>query len=364
VLWSSCIRDPVFRTELERNLALADTRDKPMENDLVLVCVQAPAGAYSTLEDPDGVDVPLKAGDEFIGVLGTRRSGVNVTGELPARPLHPGSELSVLSAAGLLGDLRFVPRYLGGKAAQVAIIGFPWYEGKVANLSQRAPPQIMSGGRRRNVPTVVVAGTSAESGKTTAMCALIRSARRMGVAPTIAATKATGTGRLRDRRQYAAAGADIARDFVDLGHVSTYNLSTARFLGMLDRLLDVPAQTALLLLELGGDLLEAHVPEALAATAGQGQPVVLCVNDALGAGAALRMLADLGAGAPVVASLQTNQQALAARLGLREVLDPGEPAHADRMLARVLDAGKAPGPACGRDGGSTRRRTYGKGAAR
>ena len=67
--WSSCIRDPTYRTTLIQDLALTSVSKTPRENDLVLVEVVEHCGGYRALEILSGQDIALRVGMRFVGVM-------------------------------------------------------------------------------------------------------------------------------------------------------------------------------------------------------------------------------------------------------------------------------------------------------
>lgn len=76
-----------------------------------------------------------------------------------------------------------------------------------------------------NIPVIVVAGSSMNSGKTTCVASLIKGLEGDGYM--VAAAKVTGTGSGGDLWHFLDAGAETAIDFTDAGYASTYKLADA-----------------------------------------------------------------------------------------------------------------------------------------
>jgi hypothetical protein len=337
--WSSCIRNPAFRQRLEHNWHLRTTNPAPREGDLVVVRALADAGAYTVVENVHGREVRIYLGDEFVGILGTRRSGRNPTGVLPDWQLRSGDVLDLVAVGGLIAKATFTPRYYGGKALPVEIVGFPTLrQGRIANIRDgcrlSAPSRPIANGR-----VLFVLGTSAEAGKTTFLCEAVRSVQRWRGDLRVGAIKACGTGRLRDPLRYADSGAQVTVDFVEAGWPTTYNIPAAEFTAMLDQLIGLcQSRTDITFIEVGGDLLEACAPEAIAIAVELRAPAVLCVNDAIGAAAGMRQLTDARLQSVMICSMNQNQMALAERLRVEHVVDPQAPSDIDFALARLLPA--------------------------
>lgn len=335
----SCVRDPA--TALGPGTRLATGVPGVRPGDLVLVRCLSDTGAYDHVEDEHGTDVRLRAGDEFVAVLGTRRSGTNLTGEVPDGPLRAGRRLDLVAQGGLVAVVGTVPAYYGRPALAVEVVAVPTdARGQVRNLDD-AP--VVPVGPDAPVPPaaplLVVCGTSAEVGKTTLAGTLCRVVTAERPDLRTAAIKACGTGRARDLISHREAGYGTVTDFVDAGLASTYGVPAARFRAVLATLLrHCDARADLLVVEVGGDLLEACAPEALVLLAGAGAEFLLVVNDAMGALEGLRRLDALGRRPLAVGTLRQNPRSLAARLAMppREVLHPGDEEALRPLLAPIL----------------------------
>lgn len=342
----SCVR--AAPALLGGEVALAPVDAAPRDGDLVLVRCLDSTGAYDHVEDGTGAAVKLYRGDVIVATLGTRRSGTNLVGEVPDSPLRAGDRLSLVAQGGLVAVGVSVPAYYGTQALSLEVLGFPATPaGRVLNIAD-APVVEVRAQRRAPTPTpvLVVCGTSAEVGKTTLVCNLniAAKARRPGLRT--AAIKACGTGRAKDLLQYRAANYDVVTDFVDAGMPSTYGVAVDRFRAMLHTLVEQCEERAdLVVVEVGGDFLEARAPEALAMMAERAAAFVMVVNDAMGALEGLRRLHALGREPRLIGTFRQNPHALAQRLGVPvdRVMDPGDAAALDPLLGELL--GASPGGA-------------------
>ncbi|HEV2150643.1 MAG TPA: hypothetical protein VGR37_24810 [Longimicrobiaceae bacterium] len=337
-LWCSNVRSAGFRERLLRHATVLSVIDRPREGDLVIARALSSEGAYRQMEDPSGREVRLYQGDVVVGVLGTRKSGTNLVSIVPAGPLCAGDVVELAAVGGLLGTVTFTPRYYGGRALPMEVVGFFSLGGGVAaNLREgQCVPPAPEGSAPDGAP-VFVTGSSAEAGKTTFVCEAIQAIRQDAPGLRVAAIKACGTGRLRDLLRYADAGAHYVTDFVEAGWPSTYNLDPDTYRSVLEELVDAAARRAdVVFVEMGGDLLEAGAPTAVEVAGRRAAPMVYVVNDALGAIAGLEILGRSGMTRVVVASMRQNQHALAQRLELPLVVDPEDRDQVRDALGGVL----------------------------
>ena len=319
-LYCSCIRRVDLQARIDSGSDLQFNNSEPREGDVVVARVDGDVGAYMELESRSGRSTTLRRSDLVIGVLGCRRSGTNITAALP-KGVQSGDLLHLVSAGGLVARADFVPHYYGGQALPLEIIGFPSFEDRILNL--RDFQRLVTVGTHRRVPTVVVAGTSAEVGKTTTVREMVAFLKTIRPQLKIAAIKATGTGRVRDLLAYRSAGANCAIDFVEGGYPSTYGIGSEDYVRLVERLIDVASEHAdVVLVEIGGDLLEGRAPEALSLVGSHGWPLILVANDALGAMAGVELLLRYGVGSPFVATIRQSTRALADRLRIARAFDP------------------------------------------
>jgi hypothetical protein len=256
-----------------------------------------PEASPIVVEDVSGRAMTLVPRDIFLSTPGHRESTRWVVGGVPRGGLVPGSNYWVLAESGIVGNLvgdgpltkthLQQARYLG------AICG---PDGRILNICQFTE----SPSKRHadyGMPVFLIAGTSAEVGKTTASIAVLQALRLQGHA-TVVALKATGTSSYTELAMYRDFGARHVFDCVDFGLPTTYPSNRKGidrvFEAALDTCLSIPADAVLI--ECGGDILGANVPVFLKCLKRR-RPrpkVILAAADALGALGGKRMLKDIG----------------------------------------------------------------------
>ena len=167
--------------------------------------------------------------------------------------------------------------------------------GETLNIRQFAVTR--SAETDRNTPVYLLLGTSGDVGKTTAGVAVLRALRMQGHT-TVIALKATGTSSFAEIARYQDFGAAQAFDCIDFGLPTTYPSGRAGisdiFGNALDFCLSLPADA--LVVECGGDLVGANVPEFLTCLKARRTDlkIILAAADALGAMGAKQALAEIG----------------------------------------------------------------------
>ncbi len=257
---------------------------------------------YNTLEDVHGRMVPLFPGDVIAGALGHRDALQGYAGEVPSS-VAPGDEIQLLNLGGVLGvGARATPTL--GEPFRLEVLGsvltFPRVGERVgvaANVASAALPvppvaELPTGPLP---PVVALVGTSMNSGKTTACCALIGALRARGLR--VAAGKLTGVSLRRDVLEMADCGADPVALFTDFGVVTTNESNAPATARALVAHL-VHAQTVppdIVVLEFGDGLLGTYGVHALLE-----DPVVrasitttiLCSYDPVGTWGGVKLLQD------------------------------------------------------------------------
>ena len=317
-----------------------------VEGALLLVETLGEPGSIRTLEARSGREVALYRGDRFVAVLASRHSGTSEYGDVPARLAPPDAPtLELLARAGVVGHGRCLPPQRAALGfTRVKVLGELRRDGRALRLRDLCGTPAPS--TAPAAPTVLVAGSASEVGKTTACSALIRAFKRRG--RTVGAAKLTGTGRLRDVLAMRDAGADRALDFPEVGLATTYTAAAPvidaahAILGQLDA-----AGCDVVVAELGGDLLEANADRLLAdaVLARRTRAVVHVAGDVVGIVGAIALYRELGVRAELQPTLPYGRNALGSVERLRafglSALDVADDAACDAYVARVLERGDA-----------------------
>jgi len=158
------------------------------------------------------------------------------------------------------------------------------HQGDVINLAQYAlkwPDNI----EQRSIPIIAIAGTSMNSGKTTAAASLTHGLSQAGLS--VAAIKATGTGSGNDIWALEDAGATLCLDFTDAGYASTYKLSGVEVENVFSLLISSAkiAPVDVVIVEVADGLLHQESANLIASEVFQQQVdgVLFCAGDAMGA---------------------------------------------------------------------------------
>jgi hypothetical protein len=329
---SSCIRSSDLLDKIARSQRIEVNRN-PQEGDLVLTRVLSDCGAWDFIESTTGRETRIYSGDIILSILGTRRSGTSPSGTLPACPVHREDVLSLVSASGLIAIADSTPRFYR-EPRKVRVEAFFGVADHVINLRDCLPPMSERSGSQFGI--VIVAGTAAEVGKTTAIIRLIREFHQLAPRLEIGAVKACGTGRLRDCLAYRDSGAKRVADFVDFGWPSTYNIPTQTYLNVMQQMLAAMGGLDIVFVEIGGDMLEGRAPEALEELSGLPALPVLCANDAMGAAMGLCILGKHGWKDVAVVSHRQNLKCLQRRLGGVTTLDTADGPELARLASSLL----------------------------
>jgi hypothetical protein len=281
------------------------------------VCAfELPRDAFPiTVEAPTSRMMAIAPGDTFLATPGYRESTRWVSGSIPAGGLIPGDDYWVLAESGvvgeLIGDSPLEKGYLGRVRYLGAVCGD---RGETLNIRQFAVTG--SAETDRNTPVYLVLGTSGNVGKTTAGVAVLRALRMKGHM-TVIALKATGTSLFAEIATYQDFGAAQAFDCIDFGLPTTYPSGREGigdiFVNALDFCLSLSAEA--LVVECGGDLLGANVPEFLTCLKARRShlKIILAAADSLGAVGATRMLAEIGLGISLITGPCTDTPTLRER---------------------------------------------------
>lgn len=250
----------------------------PLPGDLILAQVME-LGQHRRLELVSSRRATLFEGDEIVVAYGNRYAPDQFEGIVPS---HLGP-CRLVAAGGVAA--RLLNRHDRVKSAtRITPLGLLTdNEGHRINLSNFRLPKA---DRLTPGPLVlVVAGTSMNSGKTTACANLVKGFVRQKIK--VAAAKFTGTGAGADYRSLVDAGANPVFDFVDAGYVSTYRVNR-------DVLLDIvmtlghemtSAKPDVIIIEVADGLLQRETARlfALPEFTDWIDGIIFAANDALGA---------------------------------------------------------------------------------
>ncbi len=259
---------------------------KPSAGDLLLARVDQ-LGHHSRLELTSSRRAEMFEGDEIAVVFGNRYAPDHYEAIVPDR-MGP---CRLVAAGGVAGRLlnshsRMKP------ATRITPLGLlADGDGTPINLSSFRLPQPAAINPEPLV--LAVAGTSMNSGKTTACANLVKGFVRRGLQ--VAAAKITGTGAGADYRSLVDAGADPVFDFLDAGYVSTYRVDQHDLLDIVMILGGhlAAASPDVIVIEVADGLLQREtarlflIPEFTGWVDG----VVFAANESLGAQAGVAWLA-------------------------------------------------------------------------
>ncbi|HEY1966673.1 MAG TPA: DUF1611 domain-containing protein [Pseudonocardia sp.] len=256
-------------------------------------------GEHNCLEDPHGRRLQLYPDDLVVGAFGNRYATDFYEGYLPTEQ----DKLHLLTSGGLLGtvasghrsranptELRLVGQLVDGSGRALRT------DDVAIRPIESAPPAL---------GTIVVLGTSMNSGKTTTTAAIVHGLTRAGA--TVGAGKVTGSASGKDHWSYLDAGAVSVLDFVDAGMPSTFGYPVDRLaeaMGTIRAGLVNDGATAVVL-EIADGVLQRETYSLAARLPGFADTVVLTVGDALGAIAGVRLLAELGVTVRAISGLVT-----------------------------------------------------------
>ncbi len=267
----------VRRVDLDRPLTVVADGRAPRHGDLVLAEV-VKIGQHQKLELTTSRRAALYPGNEIVVAFGARYAPDQFLAELP----DDLGECDLVAAGGCAATV--AAKHTSMKdATRIRPIGLLAADGRVLNVLDGAvpqPPQPMT-----HIPTILVAGTSMNAGKTTTVASLVHGLTAAGLR--VGAGKFTGTGAGGDRHSFADAGAAEVLDFTDMGHVSTYRVPVERLAEVAAQMHDTLAARGVdvIVLEIADGVLHSETCELLGHPAIQDRVdgAVFAAGDAAGA---------------------------------------------------------------------------------
>jgi hypothetical protein len=185
---------------------------RPQIGDLVLARVEK-IGSHAKLELPNGRRAHLSPGDTIIAAYGNRYAPDQFEAIISStmEPCH-------LVAAGGIISTKICKHDAMANPTRVTPLGLiADGEGRRLNLSTYAIPFASD---TPAIPTVLVAGTAMNAGKTMTAASLVYAFAKAGYR--VAGIKSTGTGAGGDLWFMSDMGAEVVLDFTDGGLPSTY----------------------------------------------------------------------------------------------------------------------------------------------
>ena len=257
----------------------------PLPGDLLLARVDE-LGQHGRLELTTSRRATMFEEDEIVVAYGNRYAPDQFEGIVPD---HLG-RCRLVAAGGVAA--RLLNKHDRMKSAtRITPLGLLTdTEGHRVNLSAYRLPKA---DRLDPLPLVlVVAGTSMNSGKTTACANLVKGFVRQNIK--VAAAKFTGTGAGADYRVLVDAGADPVFDFVDAGYVSTYRVNRDVLLDIVMTLGHemIESKPDVIVIEVADGLLQRETARLFATPEFTSwiDGVIFAANDALGAQAGVSWL--------------------------------------------------------------------------
>jgi len=221
------MRIPVDKiASVTRNLKLGkrltlSTEIEAVEGAVIAARVKGEKRTYNQLEDPHGRMSTLHDGDLIVGALGHRRALQGYEGAVPEK-VEVGDTLHLLNLGGVIGLCSSHHPELG-PPFELEVLGqvltFPDFQSRKGKPASLVAPARETKSPSAYPPTIFVAGTCMNAGKTAAACVIVRALTRAGLR--VGACKLTGVSLMRDVLAMKDHGATIGLDFTDAGLPST-----------------------------------------------------------------------------------------------------------------------------------------------
>jgi len=300
----------------------------PRPGDLVLVRIDR-LGQHRRLHLPDGRRQNLFGGELAVVAYADRYAPRQFEAIVPIdlSPCH------LVASGGVAAEVVSAHDRVRRSATAVTPLGLVAREpgGDVLNLADFALEAPGAPSFETAPPVIAVLGTAMNSGKTTVAAHLARGLRRAGIQAGFA--KVTGTGAAGDPFLLRDAGAQPVLDFSDAGHASTYRVSTAAIVDIVDTLIGhlAAAATDVILLEVADGCLQPETTELMRHPAFRARVdgVLFAAADAMGAAYGADWIQRAGYDLLAISGVLT-----AAPLQVREALyATGLPVvHTDKLL--------------------------------
>lgn len=306
--------------------------------DYIVGRVATPPGGNAWVELETGRMIQIAKDDQILGVLGTRRATLQVTGTW--EEVGDNGRMHMLTAAGVMGKMTSRSPF-ADLPMRIQYRGHLVRDGRPLNMQSFGCPP---GPGVFDTPVLLIIGSSMSAGKTNSARIVIRRLLRMG--HRVLAAKLTGAGRYRDILTMRDVGADAIYDFVDAGLPSSvcppgvYRKAVG---GLLSRMAEDDVDVAVI--EAGASPLEPYNGDtAMDLLAGRIRMMLLCASDPY---AVVGMIHAFGTEPDLVSGVACNTDAgrlLIHRLtGLTalELTDPTSLPELDSLLRERFPPGKS-----------------------
>jgi len=203
---------------------------KPKAGDLV-VCEVTRLRQHCRIEQPNGRRSRMFVKDKIVVCFGDRYAPDQFESIVPEN-----LEACHLVAGGGVASLMRHKSPKVKPATQIQPLGLIGNkEGHILNLKDYSVVSHSQQGSAKDIPILLVAGSSMNAGKTTTVASLIKGLTADGYQ--VSAAKVTGTGSGGDLWHFIDAGVKKALDFTDAGYVSTYLMSNEKLVKVFNSML-------------------------------------------------------------------------------------------------------------------------------
>lgn len=301
IKWGFCthtLAPAIYDDECPLDLAPVEGAPPPHRND-VLVAEVEQIDHHRRIELHSGRSATLYPGDVVGVAFGQRYATRQYEGIIP----EDLSTCHMLSVGGVCG--RVVGKApMMGEPTRLRPLGYVVDgAGERVNLRRYGRMPALA----PKTTTVVVVGSSMDSGKTTAACAIVHGLARSG--RRVCAGKITGTGSAKDILLMRDAGAYRTLAFTDIGHASTAGASYDELVNLADSIRSNLAVHSpdYVVLEIADGIVqrETHMLLEYFAKRGDVDHFVYCCCDTLGVPLGIDRLTRLGLRVTVVSGMVT-----------------------------------------------------------
>jgi len=294
------------RLRLPAEVGVSFDEHTPRSGDVIVVKALSESVTYGNLELPSGRMAKINRGDILAGVFGKRRALKGFVGDIPSTA-KPGDKLHLLNMGGLVGECKGHHSSYSD-AIEVEVMGLA-LNGSDQPLNIAANALEPAESLEPSAPFIIVAGSSMHSGKTVAVCEIIKQANQAGL--NVAGAKMSGVAALRDTYNMLDHGASNVASFLDCGLPSTVDIDNLAPIakGILNHLNE--SRPDLIVVELGDGILGGYSVETILEDAEIREAMtslVFCSSDYVGVVGGRTVLRSLDLDIDVVAGSVTDSQ--------------------------------------------------------